>query len=306
MSNRFSRQTFATFDGPTVSVILPVYRDWEPLRACLDSLRAQSYPADKLEILIVNNDPEHSCPPDWVYGESTRVLEESLPGSYAARNRGVREANGEILAFTDADCIPDPDWIERGVEALLATPGLKRIAGIVKLFFRGEHPGWVEIYEKAFAFPQHSYVEEEAFGVTANLITQREVFDKTGLFDAMLYSGGDREWGQHAEAMGIPVVFTETVVIRHPARSRMGQLLQKNRRAMGGWVQRHRGQRKEILFMLARLLLPPLGTLKSLGGRRDLSVREKGIALGIHCVLKAHSFTIIMGLILRKSDYERR
>src|SRR5690554_6136694 len=91
---------------PFVSVIIPTYHDWERLRLCLDSLNRQTYPKERYEIIVVNNDPEDVVPANFVVPNNFTILEESKPGSYAARNRAIQAAKGEIYAFTDSDCQP--------------------------------------------------------------------------------------------------------------------------------------------------------------------------------------------------------
>src|ERR1041385_8126335 len=101
-----------------VSVIIPVWNDPERLTKCLDALRKQTYPAHSYEIIVVDNGS--AVPVDRVvasYGHA-RVVHEQRVGSYAARNSGLKVARGQVIAFTDADCLPAPDWIEKGVAHL--------------------------------------------------------------------------------------------------------------------------------------------------------------------------------------------
>jgi len=135
---------------PFISVIIPTYHDWERLKLCLAALREQTYPQDRFEVLVVNNDPQDPVP-EMELPNNFQVLSESKPGSYAARNKGISVAKGEILAFTDSDCIPYEDWLEKAVERLL--DGAQRVAGHVELFFKSEKLTPAEIFEKAFAFP---------------------------------------------------------------------------------------------------------------------------------------------------------
>ncbi len=102
---------------PFVSVIIPTYHDWERLGyVCTNALfKKQTYPKDHFEAIIINNAPEDSSP-EFNLPDNFKIISESKPGSYAARNKGVSVARGEIIAFTDSDCIPCPDWIEQGVK----------------------------------------------------------------------------------------------------------------------------------------------------------------------------------------------
>ena len=85
------------------------------------------------EIIIINNDP-YSELPDWIIlPENCVYLLQPKPGSYAARNLGILKSKGNILAFTDADCIPCTNWIEKSVIGL--NRGANRIAGKVEITF---------------------------------------------------------------------------------------------------------------------------------------------------------------------------
>src|SRR5262245_46024865 len=103
---------------PFVSVIIPVYNNPDGLRRCLHALEAQTYPKSRYEIIVVDNGSD-TPPADMVRAfDRVTLLEEAVPSSYAARNRGLAQARGEVIAFTDSDCIPAPDWLAHGVANL--------------------------------------------------------------------------------------------------------------------------------------------------------------------------------------------
>src|SRR5690606_20439025 len=172
-------------DRPYVSVIIPVYNDPARLRLCLEALDRQSYPADRYEVLVVDNGSEP--PVRDVLAEvlarrpHVRLLEEARPGSYAARNLGISEARGDILAFTDSDCIPEARWIEEGVRALRNLPDGGLVGGRIEVFAADPaRPRAVELYEMAVAFDQRKNIEVRRFAVTANAFTTRGVVERIG------------------------------------------------------------------------------------------------------------------------------
>jgi len=222
-------------EQPSVSVIVPVYNDPGGLRRCLAALAAQTYPHDRFEVLVVDNGS--AAAPGFVAEvcPRARLLVEPLGGSYAARNHGAAQAQGEVLAFTDADCEPLPAWIEQGVRALLAGNGRVAAGGRIALSCRDpEHPTAAELYEKVFGFNQRYYVETSHYAVTANLFTTREVFQRVGPFDAALTTGGDTEWGRRAYAAGTALVYAPDAVVRHPARRTVAELKAKLKRVTVG------------------------------------------------------------------------
>src|SRR5690606_33493940 len=95
-----------------ISVIIPTYHDWARLILCVEALKNQSFPQEDFEVLIVNNDPLDKVPAGFPIFPNFSIINEEKPGSYAARNSAIKIAKGEILAFTDSDCIPDKDWLQ--------------------------------------------------------------------------------------------------------------------------------------------------------------------------------------------------
>ncbi|MEJ2649544.1 MAG: glycosyltransferase [Sedimentisphaerales bacterium] len=265
---------------PFVSVVIPTYRDWERLQLCIDALAKQTYPADKFEILVINNDPSESALEAFCLPVNGKLFVESRVGSYAARNKGIKESRGQILAFTDSDCIPAPGWIENAVAILIS--GADRIGGKVELFYSSNRLNLAEKYQKAFAFRQENSTAR-GFSVTANMLTWLDVFDKVGLFDDLLMSGGDYEWGVRAYNAGFGITYSPNVIVRHPARHQLSALLHKRRRTTGGIAAIKKSEGTiEFLGRFARGFMPPIFGYMNIRNRTDLSVEEKICAL---CVL---------------------
>ncbi|MEU3569075.1 glycosyltransferase family A protein, partial [Kitasatospora sp. NPDC036755] len=113
---------------PLVSVVIPLYNDARTLPACLEAVTAQTYP--NLEIVVVD---------DASTDESARIAEkypcrlvrqERNSGPAETRNRGAREALGEIVFFLDADVGLSPTSVAAAVERLTADPGIGSVCGI--------------------------------------------------------------------------------------------------------------------------------------------------------------------------------
>lgn len=213
---------------PSVTVIVPVRNDAERLEKCLHALACQTYPDNRFEVLVADNGSD--IPPSAVVERFAfaRLIRHPEGGSYAARNEALRHAAGEIIAFTDSDCLPQVDWLSRGVAACCREENCGLIAGRVQVFYRNPMaPSAVEVLEAVSAFPQRRYVEVDRFGVTANVFTFRHVFDAVGLFNDELHSSGDAEWGRRVHGSGLRVVYADDVVVRHPARHSINQLRTK-------------------------------------------------------------------------------
>ena len=222
--------------SPFVSVIVPVFNDAARLKICLEALEAQTYPKNLYEVIVVDNASEEGQDIQGVVAQFSQAIAafESTPGSYAARNRGISLAKGEIIAFTDADCIPCHRWVEAGVNCL-QDPHCGLVAGKIKIFFKNpNHPTSVELYESIAAFHQKRWLEKDHFGATANLFTWKKVIEKIGAFDETLKSSGDREWGNRVASFGYRQKYSEEAYISHPARHSWKELYSKNMRIIGG------------------------------------------------------------------------
>lgn len=222
---------------PFVSVIIPVYNDSDRLHKALTALYYQTYPYSRYEVIVVNNGSDDCNKVKAVVKQfpNVQLLHELKRGCYAARNRGIISAKGEVFAFTDSDCIPANDWIAAGVQAFLAQPNIGLVAGHIEFFFKGDRPTVAEYIDSIFYLRQKDYVRHH-YGATANVFTSRKILETVGLFNDRLPSVGDKEWGQRVFEAGYEVIYSPNAVVHHPARNRK-QLMAKARRcAFGNWA----------------------------------------------------------------------
>lgn len=279
----------------SVSIIIPVYKDWDRLAQCLQALAVQDYPGDQIEVIVVNNHPADQLPAGWTLPGNCRMIQEGKPGSYAARNSAIRIARGEIIGFTDSDCIPSREWIREAV-ACFADPSCSRIAGRIKLFYRGPELSMAEQYEQIYAFNQDIYVKRDGMGVTANLFVRKVLFDQVGLFNEELLSGGDYEWSVRAGKAGYGIAYAEKAVVLHPAGHRMSQLVRKARRVGGGQALFMNGTRNPVasFFHLLYDLRPPIKSWRL--------IRVKGKGLSFYQKLRAGGVRYYLSVV---SAYEK-
>lgn len=227
---------------PTVTVIVPVHGDRGRLAATTAALAAQDYPGP-FDVVVADNGDNRGLERSLEPLAEVTLVHEPRPGSYAARNAALPLAHGEVLAFTDGDCLPRPDWLTRGVAELLAADGPAFVGGAIELFAADPgHPSSAELWDCANGLRQDRYVQEQGWAATANMLTLRTTFDAVGAFEDTLKSGGDREWGERAAAAGVQPVFAPDAVVDHPARATMGELHTKVRRVTRGDVDTRRSR----------------------------------------------------------------
>ncbi|MBM7068989.1 glycosyltransferase family 2 protein [Actibacterium sp. 188UL27-1] len=195
-----------------IAVIIPHYNDHDRLRRCLSALAKNDLTA--AEVVVVDNASPTPVEPITQEFPQVRLVTEPLKGAAAARNRGAAETTAPTLAFLDADCVPAPDWLTTA-NALAADNTV--IGGRIDVFDETPAPrSGAEAFETVFAFHQRSYVEDKGFSVTANLVTTRSVFDRTG--PLIVGVSEDLEWCQRATAKGARLVYADTLKVSHPTR----------------------------------------------------------------------------------------
>lgn len=211
-----------------ISVIIPTYKDWNRLALCIDALERQSFPPLGFEVIIVNNDPSGNIPVDLCVPDNVLIINEPKTGSYAARNAGITKSKGGILAFTDSDCIPDKNWIVNAL-AHFSDDSIALIGGKVNIFKDKDASNLVYTYEKYTSFRQEINVPK-GNGITANLFVRKEIALQVGMFNSHINSGGDRDFTRRCVSTGHRMVYAENVIVYHPARKTLKDLLQKEKR----------------------------------------------------------------------------
>ena len=168
--------------GPRISVVMPTFRRPLLLLRCLNALLAQTLPAAAFEIVVVDDgrteDARAAC--ESVAREAARrggpairyLRPEGQAGPAAARNVGWRAAAGRLIAFTDDDTLPDPDWLRAG-DAAMTVPGRMAAWGYVRV------PVPAALTDNA----RNTANMENGVFLTANAFVMREALEAVGGFD---------------------------------------------------------------------------------------------------------------------------
>ena len=161
--------------------MVPVYNEIRWIDECIKSLLAQDYPADRYEILVVDNNSTDASAERAASYPRVRVLREPVQGDYAARNRGIMESRGEVVAFTDSDTAPQPDWLRAIVRHLKET-GASLLNGRLQ-YGSTRTLRLLEAYEaEKGEFVFGSQNPSIYFGYTCNMAGTRDLFDRIGPF----------------------------------------------------------------------------------------------------------------------------
>lgn len=267
--------TVSSSTGPVaVSVVVPVYRHWDLIPDLLAALAEQDLRAGRIEIVLVN---DHASVPAPDLPPEIRVVQGPGQGSYAARNAGARAAQGRRLAFTDADCRPQPGWLTAFVDAARAAPESLLAGPVVPTPAGPGTPNRWEVFDIVRGIPQIRYVAH-GYAATANLSVPTAAFHALGGFDGVRRSGGDAEFCRRARRKGYSLRFVPEAVVDHLARADLESLAQKARRVKGGQVAS--GPAWHRLTWMLRTLAPPLREI-AIFARSSHPRRWRLLAVGV-------------------------
>ncbi|MBX3483760.1 glycosyltransferase [Phenylobacterium sp.] len=268
--------------GPFVSVVVPHYQDLAGLKICMASLAAQTFPRDRFEIVVAdNNSPVGLEAVKAVVGDLGKVVLVTEKGAGPARNGAVAASRGEILAFIDSDCVAEPQWLDEGVK------GLERfdlVGGRVRVLV-GDPAAMTpaEAFERVFAFDFKTYIEKKGFTGAGNMFCRRTLFERVGPFGVGLSE--DVDWSRRAVAGGARLGYVPDAAIGHPARVTWEQLSTKWRRLNAETFGLMAGAPHHRLRWLARNALMPLSavahTPKVLRSPELDTVGQRAAALGV-------------------------
>jgi GT2 family glycosyltransferase len=285
--------------APFVSVIVPHYSDLSRLEACLAALGRQTYPHDRFEIIVADNaSPQGESAVAAAVGGRAKLVVVSEKGAGPARNGGVAASRGEVLAFTDCDCLPEPEWLGEGVRAL-EQYGIVG-GGMRVLVDDPERMTGAEAFETVFAFDNQRYVERNGFTVTANLFCSRSLFDEVGGFRVGLSE--DIEWSERAVAAGHRIGYAGAALVGHPARRTWPELVTKWRRLNAetyALALSRPGGRPRWLLRACALPISALAHTPRVLASRKLTPGQKLDALAVLFRLRAWRFVEALHIAVR-------
>ena len=198
---------------PTVSVIVPTYDAEATIDECVRSLLELRYPPAKLELVVVDNGSRDGTVRALEqYGQRIAFLGERKRGAAAARNAGLRVANADVVAFTDADCTVESDWL-RHLVGPLADPGVGIAGGAIRAA-----PQANEIERFGEEIHDHRRAIEEfrpPYAVTGSWASRRQVLQELGGFDERFLRGQDVDLSYRAIQAGYRLTFVAEAIVYH-------------------------------------------------------------------------------------------
>jgi GT2 family glycosyltransferase len=199
------------------SVIVPVRNGRRHLELLLAALEKQTLPRERFEVLIGDDGSTDGSTDDLeTEGGWLRVLKGGPRSSYAARHRAAGAARAPILAFCDADCQPEPDWLEAGIAAVESAEPETLAAGRVRFLVPDRPTVWTLV--DMDTTKDHRREVEIGNAETANLFVRREFFERLDGFDDTIPEHGDFDFALRAVAAGAHLSYAPEAVVWHPTR----------------------------------------------------------------------------------------
>ena len=235
---------------PFCSVIVPTRDRPGRLAECLDALGELDYPAERLEVIVM----------DDVEGD----------GPAAMRNRGAERARGELLAFTDDDCRPAPGWLRalagRWLDDPDAAVGGRTANGLPADVFATASQTIVEL---VYA---HYNAERPRFFASNNLAVPADGFREVGGFDESFQTSEDREFCDRWLRRGLRLAFAPDAIVGHAPSMDLSAFVQRHFRYGQGAFRFHRSRSRNVAESVRR----ELGFYRGLPSGARASLAEAG------------------------------
>ena len=283
--------------SPRISVIIPTCNRPDQLRDCLTALTRQTYPRSSFEVVIVDDGSE---PPidgiatDYSDKLDVRVIRQARQGPAAARNFGVTSARGNLIAFTDDDCRPAADWLER-LLARLDAGGARLVGGRVVNALDDNIFATTSQLIHEMAYAHHNTGGEQAqFFASNNMAVDADSLVRIGGFDpAFRVASEDRDLCARWHESGRALVYAPDAEVAHAHHLTLTRFWKQHFRYGRGAWRYHQSLRKRGRGRFA----PDLGSHARFLGRAGSPLAQRGNTLAIGSLLIVWQVANLAGFV---------
>ncbi len=215
------------------SIVIPAFNAAATLAECLEACQRQTHPA--LEIIVADDGSTDSTP-DIAKRLGVRYVRQENRGPAAARNTGARMASGDVLVFTDSDCVPEPDWLEK----LLTGFTDASVAGVGGSYgIRNDSSLLARIIHEEIVLRHQRFRDRVDYLGSFNVAYRREAFETAGGFDESFAqaSGEDNDLAYRLHDNGGTLRFVANARVAHYHPTRLFPYLRTQMRH-GFWRMR--------------------------------------------------------------------
>lgn len=225
---------------PAVTIVVPALNEESRIADCLRALAAQTYPKNRYEVVVVDNgSTDRTC--EIVRASGARLLHQAQRSAYRARNLAIESSQGEFVAFTDADCIPEPVWLENLLRCALDSDAWI-VGGLTRYDMLHDTLGNRLLIQTHQPHVLRQAIADHHCVAGGNMLVRRRAFETYGLF-RVLQSGSDDEFSTRLARAGFPSVFAESAVVHHQCDLTNREYLKRTFRIRFGQVTHARGPR---------------------------------------------------------------
>ena len=216
---------------PAISIIIPVKNRPQDIRECLMSLASLDYPRDKVEIIVVNDgSTDSTVKMIQTFDIKAIHLPQSI-GASACRNLAAREANGDLLGFTDSDCVPHPHWL-RELSPYFNDEKVGIVGGYVSNFYSRSSLDRYEAVKSSLNMGPYPIKVENGNSSTAyvpscNLIIRKKAFCEADGFQEDLNVGEDVDLCWRTRKLGYHLLYVPEGEVKHKHRNDLLHMLRR-------------------------------------------------------------------------------
>lgn len=204
--------------SPFFSIIIPTYNRPFQLKQCLESITKLTYPKANFEVVIVDD----GSPGDMrgiveMFNDSLHIklLKQKNAGPASARNTATTIANGTYLAFTDDDCCPAPDWLNKFAVHLDKTPNKLLGGRTINLLKNNKYSSASQFIVDIVYKHYNSNPNEARFFASNNMVIPAQIFNEIGKFANGWRTSEDREICDRWLMNGYKMKYVEEAIIYH-------------------------------------------------------------------------------------------
>lgn len=261
-------------NNPFFSIIIPTFDRHEALAACVQAIMNLDYPQERFEVIIVDDGSPVPIQPfdqNLQDGASITFLRQINTGPASARNTGAGHAKGDILAFTDDDCMPTPQWLRELARSFKDSPlglvGGRTVNGLIDNLYTTASQ---MIVEEAYTFFL-SRDSELRFFASNNMAVPARLFHQIGGFDSSFRTSEDRDFCDRWLRQGHPLVYAPQAIVFHHHHLTMTTFIRQHFYYGCGAYRFHRARAKRG----SRMLKPDLQFYLSVCRRAIFSPSSK-------------------------------
>lgn len=228
-----------------ITIVIPAFNEGKNIIECVRSLKAQDFPENDFEIIVVDNNSTDNTL-ELIKTLNITYTVEYKKGPAAAKNAGIKMATGNIIAFVDGDCVADRNWLKEIVTGFKDV-NTGCVAGEIMAM---EHENMAPLEKfliKKGHLSQNQHVEDPflPFAATANAAYRKEVFNQIGLFDEELFVGEDADLSWRMQLFTrYKLTYIPDAIIFHPYESSPKGLFRQKRRHAYGSVMLYKKYKK--------------------------------------------------------------